>query len=516
MQDHAAIAVQTSCSLAPPIKQPLSVFCNFAQTKRNDGENSYTYQYDRLNRAIKVTNLSSPGGSWELSYTYDANGNVSSVVDNYGTRVLSSHNTEKFTDTISWFPGDDSASLEFEYTPLGQVSKIRRYSDNSDNLLVSQSNLQWNDRHWPSEIIHSDGSDNILAYYRYNYDSLSQLVSEERQNGEYLYNYDSIGQVTSVSSTGPIPSEEYSYDATGNRIDSQTMIEPGNIYISNSLFSYQYDALGNLIEKVDRNDGTSSSYQYDHNNQLIQADSYNSEGTLVHTIYYRYDMFGRTMLRGVDADGDESIPAQETHYVHDVDHVWADIDGSGNILTQYLYERGVDNILARNRSAEGTAFYLKDKNGTVRDILDTDGSILNHIEYDSFGTPLVETNVTDSDRFKFTAREYDSDLGLYNYRSRHYDPTVGRYLSRDASGFMGGDLNLYRYVFNAPTQYIDPYGYTAVEYSIASRYKAAKAAAFRCLGNAGNEGFGHRGGHNLRHSTIWRKHALCWAHWANY
>ena len=61
--------------------------------------------------------------------------------------------------------------------------------------------------------------------------------------------------------------------------------------------------------------------------------------------------------------------------------------------------------------------------------------------------------------FTFTGREYDAETGCYYYRARYYCPdNGGRFLSEDSIGFRGGDPNLYRYVFNNPTNYIDPYG----------------------------------------------------------
>jgi hypothetical protein len=39
-----------------------------------------------------------------------------------------------------------------------------------------------------------------------------------------------------------------------------------------------------------------------------------------------------------------------------------------------------------------------------------------------------------------------------------YDPTVGRFLTEDPLGFLGGDTNLSRYVGNDPTNFADPTG----------------------------------------------------------
>jgi hypothetical protein len=39
-----------------------------------------------------------------------------------------------------------------------------------------------------------------------------------------------------------------------------------------------------------------------------------------------------------------------------------------------------------------------------------------------------------------------------------FSPNLGRWLTEDPIGFEGGDANLYRFVGNAPTNHVDPYG----------------------------------------------------------
>lgn len=97
---------------------------------------------------------------------------------------------------------------------------------------------------------------------------------------------------------------------------------------------------------------------------------------------------------------------------------------------------------------------MTDQLGSVRDILNSVGALIDHIDYDSFGNIINETNAAASDRFKFTGREWDPELSLYYYRARFYDPAT--FVSQDPLGFGAGDANLYRYVGNSPLMYVDP------------------------------------------------------------
>ena len=48
--------------------------------------------------------------------------------------------------------------------------------------------------------------------------------------------------------------------------------------------------------------------------------------------------------------------------------------------------------------------------------------------------------------------------GLYYYRARYYDPSIGRFISSDPIEFGAGDFNFYRYVGNDPVNWVDPSG----------------------------------------------------------
>ena len=80
----------------------------------------------------------------------------------------------------------------------------------------------------------------------------------------------------------------------------------------------------------------------------------------------------------------------------------------------------------------------------------------NHARYDSFGKLTASTGSL-VNAFQYTARESDTETGLYYYRARYYDPSAGRFFGEDPMGF-GGSSNFYAYVSNSPISLSDPLG----------------------------------------------------------
>ncbi len=77
---------------------------------------------------------------------------------------------------------------------------------------------------------------------------------------------------------------------------------------------------------------------------------------------------------------------------------------------------------------------------------------------------------------------YDADTKLLKFEARDYDPTVGRWTTKDPIGFAGGDTNLYAYVGGNPMSYVDPNGLAKCTYSI-------KTGRLECSSNDGNMQF---------------------------
>lgn len=117
----------------------------------------------------------------------------------------------------------------------------------------------------------------------------------------------------------------------------------------------------------------------------------------------------------------------------------------------------------------GAYFYLTDHLGSTTMLTDADGnpasgpgqSGVSRVSY----LPYGEINYSDSTgpdifRYKFTGQVSDSETGLYYYKSRFYDPFLGRFAQGDDRFDKGiNGLNRYMYVGGNPTNKIDPDGH---------------------------------------------------------
>lgn len=85
------------------------------------------------------------------------------------------------------------------------------------------------------------------------------------------------------------------------------------------------------------------------------------------------------------------------------------------------------------------------------------GVIAQEIHYDEWGNILSDTNPGFTP-FGFAGCLYDQDTKLCRFGARDYDPSIGRWLSKDPILFAGNDTNLYGYVFQDPINWIDSDG----------------------------------------------------------
>ena len=269
--------------------------------------------------------------------------------------------------------------------------------------------------------------------------------------GTASFTYDNANELTGVTGSR---TESYAYDANGNRtgtgysttVMNETLTSPGVI-------TYSYDSAGNTISA--NSGGTYTTYTYDFRNRLTGV---KVGGTIVAT--YVYNALDQRI--GVQESGGQTWTIYKGS---DPDALpYADFNGSGTLLTRYVSGPGmvngavVDELLARTSSGGTTAWYLTDKLDSVRDVVSSAGSVLDHVVYDSFGNITTETNASNGDRFKFAGMEYDAAAAQYDDHARWFRATDGEFTCLDPLGFSSGSHNLYVYSDNGPTNLTDTSG----------------------------------------------------------
>ena len=146
-------------------------------------------------------------------------------------------------------------------------------------------------------------------------------------------------------------------------------------------------------------------------------------------------------------------------------------DDNNNKTGRYIHGNEVDQPLAHYYDLGGTTkefWYHKDRQGSVVNVTDGSGTIVNTVTYEGFGR-FTETNkdfkAGVQGMYKWTGRAYDYESGLQYNRARYYDPNfLGRWISQDPIGFDAGDSNLYRYVKNGYLGARDPSGLDRLYY----------------------------------------------------
>ena len=327
-----------------------------------------------------------------------------------------------------------------------------------------------------------------------------------------------------------LPNLGYTYDASGNRNlirrnhytttseamsytpDNQlgtwgkgTASTSGTISAPTSSQSWTLDSRGNWSSWTQN--GTAQARTHDGANELTAMGTTNltwdaagdltSDGTLTYvwgprgtldtvkqgsTVkgFYGYDALGRRALK--------TVGSLKTISIFDGwQCVYQRVTGSGTDTTKaFTFGNYVDEPVTMIRkwgSSTDTAWYLQGGNYNVEALTDRTGTVVERYEYTPYGKPTIYTGVgTDGKWFTsddvtstvsakgnnvlFQGRELDAESGEYFYRARYYQPTLGRFASRDPLRYVAGDINMMRFVFGNPISSRDPFGWVATSLDI--------------------------------------------------
>jgi RHS repeat-associated protein len=245
----------------------------------------------------------------------------------------------------------------------------------------------------------------------------------------------------------------YGYDAWGNlTTKTPTKCSAENLSVTalanNQLSGYGYDAAGNMTH----DSTTGNNYTYDAENRITGGSSYT----------YIYDADGNRVEKTTGGSNPTG-----TIYWYMSPGIVTESDLSGNPKSEYVFFDG-ERIARKDFPSGSVSYYFSDHLKTASVITDSAGNIKEDEDYYPWGGELQLVN-SDSNHYKFTSKERDSETGLDYFGARYYGNWLGRWMSPDWAAKPEtipysdlGDpqsLNLYSYVRNIPTTKFDADGH---------------------------------------------------------
>lgn len=452
------------------------------------GDGKTNYSYDALNR---LTSVDFSDSAPDASYSYDANGNRTSMTDGLGTVSYTYDDLDQLKTasrgsrvfaysydldghvTQRGYP--DGTTTSYTWDVDGRLSSVTHASmtssyayDAAGNLLetaLPASTGRAHERVYDRagrliEMVEVAGS--IETSTTFQLDEVGNPTSETTGTDATTYSYDPLDRIEQVCYPGGCGSGPgadfitYAYDDVGNRTSETKPY---------GTTSYSYNAGDQLVSTT--SDGQTRALTYDANGDLTA----NGARTFTYDVGRRMTsttLGSQTTTYAYDGDGrrasvtDGPGPGDVTQFEWDangaVPQVAVERDGSGALLRRYV--RGLQLISVTDGTS--SSYYQFDRLGSVTGLSDEHGAATWSYTYEPFGVARSAAQImpgASESPMRF-AGEYLDSSSLYHLRARQYDPHAGRFVSPDPwpSAAMDPYVSSYLYTNNRPTVLVDPLG----------------------------------------------------------
>lgn len=461
-----------------------------------------TTSYD-YNKNDQLTNLTD-AMNHVTKYAYDANGNLTGI-----TNAKAGVTSMTYDDTSDWLASVEfqGSKRQYEYNQDGTVSRLtkpdgttleytydglgRMTNDGITTFTYSDVDLQdvtangktltlWNGSfsrlmgyHYNGNTYYfsRDNNGNLKSIYddsyrywvQYDYDGLNRMTGVFSFGGNIRYTYRKDSKLSKVEYDN-VMTTEYGYDAAGRLTSKTTKLSDGTVVAG---YTFKLDNVGNIVEQTAQEPysdltltGDDVSYTYNDANRITHAGDINFE----------FDANGNTTKRGdeeytwnaydqLTKAGNSEITYDPLGNIESYGDIAFTVSplGMGNVMNdsrsgaQYYYGNGLEARVLDGK----VSYYVTDLRGSVVAIVDEEGNITHKYQYDEFGN-VTQKEEADYNPFQYVGKHGVMALNdhLYYMRARHYDPTIGRFLSEDPIW----STNLYPYAENNPIMGIDPEG----------------------------------------------------------
>jgi RHS repeat-associated protein len=486
-------------------------------TSLADQAGTGTYGYELMGRLATetrvLTGANNAAVSKTISYSYNVDGSVNTLTYPSGKVITYTpwHNgalgvsvpqdAKDLASGINYVTsatyGPDSALTGFVSGNSGTFAGITNtfsYNKRLQPLAMSAAA--------PSQTVFSIGYD--FHFGNGNNGNVFGITNYKDQNRNQTFTYDALNRLISAQNAGTDCSamvlqnkseywgNSYGYDAWGNLLQKSvtkcgaeglTVTADAHNWIHASGTDYLYDAAGNMTRNVTP---TVQTYNYDEENRLTGAAGY----------AYTYDGDGNRVSKSNGSTG--------TLYWYMTPGIVDESDLSGNLTDEYVF---FDGERVARKSTNGVFYYFSDHLKTASVITDASGTIKSESDFYPWGGEL-QFVANDSNHYKFTGKERDSETQLDYFGARYYSNGLGRWVSADwspipipvpyADFYDPQSLNLYQFVGGNPASKADPDGHgpdlesLVIAWTIDTygpRVLPAVKSVARDIGNAGSDFF---------------------------
>ena len=233
----------------------------------------------------------------------------------------------------------------------------------------------------------------------YDYDEAGMLSGESRTQAgaeqyDYTFAYDNRGNRTSFAESVSGEVTTYEYDLNNRLVNAEKAFISPNQYKETT--SYYYDPNGNTVTSVMETSDTYHSFTDNYHIAEI-TDSFGSAWDGYEFTRYEYDAFGRlTYFKNGSHEAEytynpddlrstKTVDGRTNMYVWDGDEIAAEFDYSNDTVIMQKYIYGLDRVLMKGPNSTNVYYQQNSHGDTVMLTGTVNGYVYGTYEYDAFG-----------------------------------------------------------------------------------------------------------------------------------
>ncbi|MCS1350866.1 DNRLRE domain-containing protein [Mechercharimyces sp. CAU 1602] len=474
------------------------------ESQTPEAAEAYRIDYNDLGQVEALQKVVGDQVQQTVGYAYDVNGNLTKRA--YGGTTQTYTYTERNMLQAIQEQGNESAdprTWSYAYTKRGQVKQtnepngnVTRFEHYADGLLKAKTTTK--------------GDGTVLNQHELTYNENGHRIEEALQlldadgnkvESNTKYEYDPRDRVTSMVKTGDNPlTESVVLDANSNIVShTQDGKTKTYTYDRNRMMTqtaegktqqYDYDTTGRL-HTVTQGKQVEESYAYDGFDRLKEHTKLQEDGTL-NTSQYTYDAFDRTMSKTGNA-GTAEETTTDFHYLGLSEEILSE-EVAGKITRSYTYAPWGQRLSMTHHEKGETSYYGTNTRGDVEMLYDEKGNVRGTYGYTMYGedqqsafTGVDQPGNALYNPYRYTQKRWDADTNSYDQGFRNYNPSLGRFHTRDMYSDAAQDMGLamglatnsrYAFAGGNPVSYSELDGHIPVKEDTRTAMKDIQDAGF--------------------------------------